>query len=112
MKSREIFELLINSAPEIWETTCDRLIAGDGEREAKTPTRVLPPSLGGRTVGENFSLFASEKPHITQTCEYFSSPIKDSLTPNSPLKIKVAKELFATPLCLGTPNLVGKLVFK
>ena len=35
MKSREIFELLINSAPEIWETTCDRLIAGNGEREAK-----------------------------------------------------------------------------
>ena len=34
MKSREIFELLINSAPERWETTCDGLIAGDGESEA------------------------------------------------------------------------------
>lgn len=26
----------------------------NGERVAKTPTRVLPPSFGGATVGENF----------------------------------------------------------
>jgi hypothetical protein len=35
MKARELFEMLINSSPERWDTTCDRLIAGDGEREAK-----------------------------------------------------------------------------
>lgn len=35
MKARELFEMLINSSPERWDTTCDGLIAGDGDRETK-----------------------------------------------------------------------------
>ena len=36
------------------------LFGRNGERVAKTPTRLLPPSLGGRTVGDH-SLFSSFK---------------------------------------------------
>lgn len=35
MKVRELFEMLINSSPERWDTTCDGLIAGGGDRETK-----------------------------------------------------------------------------
>ena len=36
-----------------------------GDLVANTPTLLFPPSLGGLTVGENSSLSASEKFHIT-----------------------------------------------
>ena len=35
MKSRELFEMLVNSSPEVRTMTCDRLIAGDGEKEMR-----------------------------------------------------------------------------
>ena len=49
-----------------------------GERVAKTPMRVLPPSLGGRTVGDQASRAASENSQISQMWEKPSSPRKAS----------------------------------
>ena len=45
-----------------------------GERVAKTPMRVLPPSRGGKTVGDQRSRMAWEKTHRSQRWEYPSMP--------------------------------------
>ena len=37
-----------------------------GDLVAKTPFLTFPPSLGGRTVGDHFVLFASENSQISQ----------------------------------------------
>ena len=37
-----------------------------GERVANTPFLVLPPSLGGRTIGDQVSLADSENSQISQ----------------------------------------------
>ena len=62
--------------PVMRTTDRPRLLGRFGEREAKTPTRVLPSSFGGRTVGLQeaapVSCFAeanpSEKCQISQMC--------------------------------------------
>ena len=74
-----------------------------GERVAKTPVRLLPPSFGGLTVGVHSPRF-SENPHISHRCENASisliifSSLKDSSKTISDLTDG------ARPLCLGTPN--------
>ena len=35
MKAKEIFQYLLENSLEIWEQTCDGLIAGDPEKEVK-----------------------------------------------------------------------------
>ena len=40
-----------------------------GDRVAKTPIRVLPPSRGGSTVGDQVSRMASEKIHRSHRWE-------------------------------------------
>ena len=37
----------------------------NGDRVANTPMRVLPPSLGGRTVGDHSARSQAEKPQIS-----------------------------------------------
>ena len=49
-----------------------------GERVAKTPFLMLPPSRGGRTVGDQVSLTDSENSQISQIWENFSSPRRAS----------------------------------
>ena len=83
-----------------------------GERVAKTPIRLFPPSLGGRTVGENLLPSFSENPQIIHTWLYFSSPLKASATLYSGSKTRVALISLQIPLCLGKPNFVGKAVLK
>ena len=46
----------------------------NGERVANTPIRVLPPSRGGRTVGDQCSLTALENCQMSQMWEKSSSP--------------------------------------
>ena len=41
----------------------------DGERVAKTPILLSPPSLGGRTVGDHLSLILRLNSHKIQICE-------------------------------------------
>ena len=50
----------------------------NGERVANTPMRWFPPSLGGRTVGDQFSRTACENCQISQMWLYSSSPRKAS----------------------------------
>ena len=50
----------------------------NGERVAKTPMRVLPPSRGGRTVGEKPSRSLSENSQISHRCETPSLPRRAS----------------------------------
>ena len=83
-----------------------RLFGRYGERVAKTPTRSLPPSLGGRTVGDQSLLRASEKLQISQICEKSLIPLKASETRYSGVKTISERSEFANPLCLGTPNFV------
>ena len=39
---------------------------GKGERVEKTPTRLFPPKMGGRTVGETCVDELPENPHSNQ----------------------------------------------
>lgn len=80
----------------------------NGERVAKTPRRLLPPSLGGLTVGDQAVLRFAEKPQMSQRWEKFSSPRIASGTANSGSKTILECRLFTSPLCLGIPNFVGK----
>ena len=80
-----------------------------GERVANTPTRRLPPSLGGRTVGDQLSRTASENCQMSQRCEYSSMPRSASALRYSGSKTMRAGTS-ARPLWRGMPNLVGKSV--
>ena len=88
-----------------------------GERVAKTPIRVFPPSLGGRTVGFHFALLSSERetkpsenPQINQRCEYPSRPRNASVFLYSSVNSITPHSSGTTPLCLGSPNFVLKSV--
>lgn len=87
------------------------LLGRNGDRVAKTPMRLLPPRRGGRTVGDQVSLCASEKSHISHICEKSSSPRNASLTLYSLLKTIRLRMCVMMPLCLGTPNLVSKSLY-
>ena len=79
---------------------------------AKTPTRVFPPSLGGRTVGFQFFFtfpVFSENSQIIHIREKPSSPRTASATRYSGSKM-ISAVVRARPLCLGIPNLVLKSV--
>lgn len=79
-----------------------------GERVAKTPSRALPPSRGGRTVGDQVFRTAWENCQISQMWEKPSSPRSASGLRNSGSKTTRASSASTRPLCRGTPNLVGK----
>jgi hypothetical protein len=82
----------------------------NGDRDAKTPTRVLPPSRGGRTVGDHSRHTDSENFHISQMWLNPSSPRSASGFRNSGLNTTVPLSELTNPLCLGIPNLVGNPV--
>ncbi len=52
----------------------------NGERVAKTPMRVLPPSRGGRTVGDQSPRTASENCQMSQRWGELSIPRSASCT--------------------------------
>lgn len=87
------------------------LLGRYGERVAKTPILLFPPSLGGRTVGLNSLYCSSEKNHISHMCEKSSIPLTASGLRYSGSKITVPFNSFIIPLCLGIPNLSLKSVF-
>ena len=79
----------IRSAPEICSTGPSGVLGStrssrtedspisfgrNGERVANTPMRLLPPSLGGRTVGDQPSRTAAENCQISHRCEKPSMP--------------------------------------
>ena len=61
----------VASMPKSLTEDSPMLFGLKGERVAKTPIRLLPPRRGGRTVGENESLWAKEK----SRCENSSIPL-------------------------------------
>ena len=79
-----------------------------GEREANTPTRVLPPSRGGRTVGDQPDCKLPENCQISQRCEKSSSPRKNSSRRNSGSITTRDKASPRILLWRGMPNLVSK----
>ena len=79
-----------------------------GERVAKTPSRLFPPSLGGRTVGDQSSLTDSLNCHISHICEKSSSPRRASAVRYFSSKTILDITLSQRPLCLGIPNLSEK----
>ena len=81
-----------------------------GERVANTPIRVLPPSRGGRTVGDQVSRTAAENCQISQRWEKSSNPRKASGFRYSGSNITAPMASSTTPLWRGMPNLVGKSV--
>ena len=76
-----------------------------GEREAKTPTRVLPPRRGGRTVGEEL---VAEDCHIIHIKSNPSRPLIASGVRKGFSNIIVPGISLTTPAWRGMPNLVGK----
>ena len=115
----------IKSAPEtvitgpsgVWSSTSSSFTADrpmalgrKGERVANTPIRVLPPSLGGRTVGDQCSRTAWENCQISQRWENPSIPRRASGFRYSGSNTILARRASTTPLCRGIPNLVGKSV--
>ena len=83
----------------------------NGDRVAKTPIRVLPPSRGGRTVGDQLSRTAPENCHTSQMWLKSSSPRTASGLRYSGVKTISPRRLSTSPLCRGIPNLVGKAVW-
>ena len=75
-----------------------------GARVAKTPKRRLPPSLGGRTVGDHPSRRARENSQMSQMWEKSSNPRTASGTRYSGAKTTSARRASTSPLCLGMPN--------
>ena len=76
----------------------------NGDLVANTPFFSFPPSLGGFTRGTNPSVFALEKFHKSQRCEYSSIPRMASGFLYSGSNIIRASKSFTNPLCLGIPN--------
>ena len=85
-----------------------RALGRKGERVANTPIRVLPPSLGGRTVGDQSSLTASENCQISQMWEKPSRPRRASGFRYSGSNTIRASSSSTIPAWRGMPNLVGK----
>ena len=79
-----------------------------GERVAKTPSRALPPSRGGRTVGDHFSRTDWENCQISQMWEKPSSPRTASGIRNSGSNTIRARSCGTRPLCRGMPNFEEK----
>ena len=82
-----------------------------GDRVANTPTRVLPPSRGGRTVGDQLSRTTPENCHTSQMWLNCSSPRTASGVRYSGVKMISPRRLSTSPLCRGMPNFVGKSVW-
>ena len=82
----------------------------NGDLVANTPHRLFPPSLGGRTVGLQFSLTTSENSQISHRCEYSSSPFSASSLRYSGSNT-IVPFVLTSPDCLGIPNFVGKSVW-
>ena len=79
-----------------------------GERVAKTPIRVLPPSRGGRTVGDQVSRTDWSNTHTSHRWENPSSPRRVSGFRYSGSNTTVDSNASTSPLCRGIPNLVEK----
>ena len=79
-----------------------------GERVANTPMRTLPPSRGGRTVGDQPASTFWENPHTSQMWVKPSRPRKASRTRYSGANTTRARRASTRPLCRGMPNFSEK----
>ena len=79
-----------------------------GERVANTPKRAFPPSLGGRTVGDQGFPLALENSQISHRWENPSSPRKALSWRYSGSNTIRAVSSSTRPLCRGMPNFSGK----
>ena len=82
-----------------------------GERVANTPFRMFPPSFGGRTVGDHARLPIGSKPQISHRYSNSSIPLNASKFLYSASITTREIRFSAIPLCLGSPNLVGKSLY-
>ena len=80
----------------------------NGERVANTPMRSLPPSRGGRTVGDQSSRTASENCQMSHRWEKPSMPRRASALRYSGSNTMRARRASTSPLWRGTPNFVLK----
>lgn len=83
--------------------TADRAmgLGRKGDRVANTPIRRFPPSLGGRTVGDQSSRAARSKTHTSHRWEKSSSPRRAAGSRYGGSKITVASSSSTRPLCRG-----------
>ena len=75
-----------------------------GERDAKTPILLLPPSRGGRTVSPHWPSLP-ENPQIIHRYSNPSSPRTASSLANSGVKTIFPSNSSSIPLWRGIPNL-------
>ena len=79
-----------------------------GERVANTPIRLFPPSLGGRTVGDQPLSRFSENSQMSHRWEKPSMPRRASAMRHGGSNTTMARSSSTSPACLGTPNLEEK----
>ncbi len=68
MKAKEIFDILINGAYEKWDQTCDKLIAGDPDKEVKKAATCfkLTPPLIDSAIEQGIDLIITHEPTFSQ----------------------------------------------
>ena len=81
-----------------------------GDRVANTPIRALPPSRGGRTVGDQGLPTHWENSQMSHRWEKPSKPRSASGLRYSGAKTMVARSSRTSPAWRGTPNLLVKSV--
>ena len=96
------------STPRSLTLESPKLLGRKGERVANTPIRVLPPSRGGRTVGDQPWRTASENCQMSHRWENSSMPRRASGLRYSGSNTMVERSCSTRPLCRGMPNLVEK----
>ena len=96
------------STPSSFTQESPRLLGRKGDRVAKTPMRVLPPSRGGRTVGDQPDRTASENCQMTHRWEKPSMPRRASALRYSGSKTMAERSSCTRWGCRGIPNFVGK----
>ena len=106
--TRRIFPSRLSSMPSSRTQDSPSALGRKGERVANTPMRVLPPSLGGRTVGDQSALTAWENCQMSQIWEKPSRPRRASGSLYSGSNTIWASSSSTIPACRGMPNLVGK----
>lgn len=68
MKAKDIFQHLMDHSVEVWETTCDGLIAGDPEKEVKKVAACfkLTAELIEKAAAEHFDMIITHEPTFSQ----------------------------------------------
>lgn len=95
--TQRIFPFSVLSTASSLTQVSPREFGRNGERVAKTPTRLFPPRRGGLTVGDH-SPKLPEKPHISHRCEYCSISLMQFSSRNSGVNTIFDIIFLASPL--------------